>query len=266
MIEKARPTSADAHFTVGASLGMLPFMLPPAEARRRSRPHDEVVFAAPAAPGTMSGALDEALAAIHTATSLLSELRCDGGSTRGGAATLGLAAPAVDDGGDDGLSSDDEPLQSAPVTLGSADIAKLKAVNAGARRRASASAIACEYVAYADEVLDFLRGGHAAFAHLFDKSLRSARARRGGRADAERAPARGGGAAGPGPAARRAARACARATRFVPAGWALELAAAPGQDLAHVLWVAKTWLTTNRDVAHCVPPEALSGGADDPVA
>ncbi|KAK7248189.1 sodium solute symporter [Aureococcus anophagefferens] len=247
MIEKARPTSADAHFTVGASLGMLPFMLPPAEARRRSRPHDEVVFAAPAAPGTMSGALDEALAAIHTATSLLSELRCDGevsGDHEGGAdadaapaapprgadelrglleqlsgvsvqvllsatspgstvlvakdeddssdddgdelvmteldpaeaaATLGLAAPAVDGGGDDGLSSDDEPLQSAPVTLGSADIAKLKAVNAGraAPRRAPA-AIACEYVAYADEILDFLRGGHAAFAHLFDKSLRRA--------------------------------------------------------------------------------------------
>ena len=195
----------------------------------------------------MSGALDEALAAIHTATSLLSELRCDGevsseheggadadaapaapprgadelrglleqlsgvsvqvllsatspGSTvlvakdeddssdddgdelvmteldpAEAAATLGLAAPAVDDGGDDGLSSDDEPLQSAPVTLGSADIAKLKAVNAGraAPRRAPA-AIACEYVAYADEILDFLRGGHAAFAHLFDKSLRRA--------------------------------------------------------------------------------------------
>jgi hypothetical protein len=195
----------------------------------------------------MSGALDEALAAIHTATSLLSELRCDGevsGEHEGGAdadaapaapprgadelrglleqlsgvsvqvllsatspgstvlvakdeddssddegdelvmteldpaeaaATLGLAAPAVDDGGDDGLSSDDEPLQSAPVTLGSADIAKLKAVNAGraAPRRAPA-AIACEYVAYADEILDFLRGGHAAFAHLFDKSLRRA--------------------------------------------------------------------------------------------
>ncbi|KAH8061780.1 sodium solute symporter [Aureococcus anophagefferens] len=94
------------------------------------------------------------------------------------AATLGLAAPAVDDGGDDGLSSDDEPLQSAPVTLGSADIAKLKAVNAGRAAPPRARAIACEYVAYADE----------------------------------------------------------------------------------------TWLTTNRDVAHCVPPEALSGGADDPVA
>ena len=58
----------------------------------------------------------------------------------------------------------------------------------------------------------------------------------------------------------------AYASMQLPAGWALELAAAPGQDLAHVLWVAKTWLTTNRDVAHCVPPEALSGGADDPVA
>ena len=574
MIEKARPTSADAHFTVGASLGMLPFTLPPAEARRRSRPHDEVVFAAPAAPGTMSGALDEALAAIHTATSLLSELRCDGevsGGHEGGAdadaapaapprgadelrglleqlsgvsvqvllsakspgstvlvakdaddssdddgeelvmteldpaeaaATLGLAAPAVDDGGDDGLSSDDEPLQSAPVTLGSADIAKLKAVNAGraAPRRAPA-AIACEYVAYADEILDFLRGGHAAFAHLFDKSLRRAhgarratvKARRaaldgaappagesapaaaaarpaysplhrpevpdavarldatdaarfraarqnrapaalagalgsgdegrvrlaacalepflellgprrvvglrlpggGGAAppradgpprsvadalrvddvaapatapvtaasfaawlasprkvaaaavfglngsvagalleaplaqlgrdlglearpnfageleatwaspdhaepwacgpadatllalhgaldavlvppkalaDAERAPGAPAAAAPAGPWPERARGAALRArvrpgdALFVPAGWALELAAAPGQDLAHVLWVAKTWLTTNRDVAHCVPPEALSGGADDPVA
>ena len=91
-------------------------------------------------------------------------------------------------------------------------------------------------------------------------------------ADAERAPGAPAAAAPAGPWPERARGAALRArvrpgdALFVPAGWALELAAAPGQDLAHVLWVAKTWLTTNRDVAHCVPPEALSGGADDPVA
>ncbi|KAH8043203.1 sodium solute symporter [Aureococcus anophagefferens] len=186
MIEKARPTSADAHFTVAALR------------RRASGDHEggADADAAPAAPprgaDELRGLLEQLsgvsvqvlLSATSPGSTVLVAKDDDDSSDDDGdelvmteldpaeaAATLGLAAPAVDDGGDDGLSSDDEPLQSAPVTLGSADIAKLKAVNAG-RGAAAPAAIACEYVAYADEVLDFLRGGHAAFAHLFDKSSR----------------------------------------------------------------------------------------------
>ena len=66
----------------------------------------------------MSGALDEALAAIHTATSLLSELRCDGevsGEHEGGADAD--AAPAAPPRGADELRGLLEQLSGVSVQV-----------------------------------------------------------------------------------------------------------------------------------------------------